>query len=60
MMFGRAFSRPIQKLEADPGIAIVLWKALSRGPARNEDESLPVSLVGDNAQLVVKKAIAFS
>jgi hypothetical protein len=30
-MFGRAFSGPIQKPEADPGIAIVPCEALSKG-----------------------------
>jgi hypothetical protein len=30
-MFGRAFSGPIQKLEVDPGIAIVPCEALSKG-----------------------------
>jgi hypothetical protein len=58
-MFGRASSRPIQKLEADPGIAIVPYEALSKGTPRNEEKSL-TQLVGGNAQLVGRKAIAFS
>jgi hypothetical protein len=40
MMLGRASSRPIQKPEADPGIVIVLCEALSKGAARNEEDSL--------------------
>src|SRR5260370_29148847 len=58
-MFGRASSRPMQKLEADPGIAIVPYEALSKGAPRNEEKSL-TQLVGGNAQLVGRKAIAFS
>jgi hypothetical protein len=33
-MFGRASSTPIQKLETDPGIAIVPCEALSKGPPK--------------------------
>jgi hypothetical protein len=35
-MFGRASSRPVQKLEADPGIAIVPCEALSMGSPRGK------------------------
>jgi hypothetical protein len=58
-MFGRAFSGPIQKPEADPGIAIVPCEALSKGSPRNEEKSSTQLVVG-NAQLVGRKAIAFS
>jgi len=56
-MIGRASSGPIQKLEADPGMAIVPCEALSKG---SPVEKSPTQLVGGNAQLVGRKAIAFS
>jgi len=58
-MFGRASSRPIQKLETDPGIAIVPCEALSKGSPEMRKNYLP-SLVGGNEQLVGENAIAFS
>jgi hypothetical protein len=58
-MFGRASSRPIQKLETDPGIAIVPCEALSKGTPELRKNHLP-SLVGGNEQLVGENAIAFS
>jgi hypothetical protein len=58
-MFGRAFSGPVQKLAADPGMAVVPREALSKGSPRNEKKS-PTQLVGGNAQLVCGKTIAFS
>ncbi len=58
-MFGRAFSRPIQKLETDPSIAIVPCEALSKRAPQSGEKSL-TQLVGGNAELVGENAIAFS
>jgi hypothetical protein len=58
-MFGRASSTPIQKLETDPGIAIVPCEALSKGTPELRKNHLP-SLIGGNEQLVGENAIAFS
>jgi hypothetical protein len=58
-MFGRASSRPIQKLETDPDIAIVPCEALSKGTPELRKNHLP-SLVGGNEQMVGENAIAFS
>jgi hypothetical protein len=58
-MFGRASSRPVQKLETDPGIAIVPCEALSKGTPEMGKNHLP-SLVGGNEQMVGENAIAFS
>jgi hypothetical protein len=40
-MFGRASSTPIQKLETDPGIAILPCEALSKGPPEMKKNHLP-------------------
>jgi hypothetical protein len=58
-MFGRASSRPVQKLETDPDIAIVPCEALSKGTPEMRKNHLP-SLVGGNEQMVGENAIAFS
>src|SRR5271163_2872574 len=58
-MFGRASSRPVQKLETDPDIAIVPCEALSKGTPEPRKNHLP-SLVGGNEQMVGENAIVFS
>jgi hypothetical protein len=58
-MFGHASSRPVQKLETDPDIAIVPCEALSKGTPEMRKNHLP-SLVGGNEQMVGENAIAFS
>jgi hypothetical protein len=57
-IFGRASSRPVQKLETDPGIAIVPCEALSKG-APFEMRKNTAQLVGGNAELVVEKSHRF-
>src|SRR5712664_4023557 len=59
-MFGRASSRPIQKLEADPCIAILPCEALSKGPPPPKLGKITYPVGRRKCTVGRKNAIAFS